>query len=233
MVRILLSIIVFLSLVGCGSTLEFIDEKKGVRNTKNVYLPVVNQKTSASLGERLMYQASGTEVDCLTPLVTKNDAAGFGTFSMTLQENIELCANSVGSNMFFSDNKILSYNANSTIEYKKFVLEEKLNDGSSNLCWTGSKGYCLNFKDNELSRRTKFVIVPNTLQQSIEYMGSDGSIAKFIYSELSDNRARPAFNRDFQVDLSKGDTVNFKGAEVEIISATNTTIEYRVLKYFN
>ena len=231
--RHLLSTIILLSLVGCGSTLQFIDEKKGVRNTKDVYLPIVNQITSASLGERLMYQASGTNVDCITPLITKDDLGGLGTLSMTLKENVELCADSVGSNKFISDNEILIYRGNSTIKYQKFVIEEKLNDGSSNLCWTGSKGYCLNFKDNELSRRTKFVVVPNTLQQTIEYMGSDGNIANFIYSELSENMARPAFNREFQVDLAKGNTLNFKGAEVEIINATNTTIEYKVLKYFN
>lgn len=220
------------TLVGCGSTMQFIDEVKGTRNTENVFLPDIKQITSSSLGERLMYQANGTYVDCITPLTTKSETSGLGSYTVILKQNIELCSNAVGSNKYYADYDVLSYNGLSA-NFNRNLLEEKLNDGTSNLCWTGSKGYCLNFKEDELKRRTKFEVVANTLQQSIEYMGSDGDVAKFIYSEFSGDTARPAFNREFQVDLSIGNTLNFKGAEVEIISATNTTIKYKVLKYFN
>ena len=217
------------SLTSCSSSL---DMKSGIRESIDVFIPDVNETSSAFLGDRMMYQASGTNVDCVTPLTSKSETYGLGTSRVTIKKNKELCADSVGSNKYFSDYQILT-STGYIYEIKKFVIETILPNGSSNLCFAGSKMHCLNFTEYELSRRTKFVVVPNTLQQSLEYMGSDGDIAKFIYSELSDNIARPAFNREFQVDLSKGNTLNFKGAEVQIISATNTMIEYKILKYFN
>ena len=73
---------------------------------------------------------------------------------------------------------------------------------------------------------------PDKFQQRMEYMGRSGNILKFIYAEFSDNLAREAYNRNFQVDLSEGNTVNYKGAEIEIIQADNVSVTYVINKYF-
>ena len=44
--------------------------------------------------------------------------------------------------------------------------------------------------------------------------------------------ARPAFNQDLQYDLADGNIVGFKGLRIEIIKATNTNIEYKILSNF-
>ena len=98
---------------------------------------------------------------------------------------------------------------------------------------SGYTSYCLNYQSDEISRGTEFKSALNSLQQSIEYMGREGDTAKFLYTEFKDKVARSALNREFIVDLTAGSSLNFKGAEVEIINATNTTLEYRVKNYFN
>lgn len=45
--------------------------------------------------------------------------------------------------------------------------------------------------------------------------------------------ARPAFNQELQYDLNESNTVGFKGLRMEIVNATNTSIEYKVLSSFN
>ena len=75
-------------------------------------------------------------------------------------------------------------------------------------------------------------ISSDTLQQSIEYAGKSGNILKFIYSEFYASRARDAFTREFQVDLSDGNVGAFKGAIFEILDADNTTITYKVVRNF-
>ncbi len=69
-------------------------------------------------------------------------------------------------------------------------------------------------------------------QQTIEYAGKSGNILKFLYSEFTEGLARDAFNREFQVDLSEGNVLAFKGALIEIESATNINIRYKVIRNF-
>jgi len=78
----------------------------------------------------------------------------------------------------------------------------------------------------------EYTISSDTLQQSIEYAGKSGNILKFIYSEFYASRARDAFTREFQVDLSDGNVGAFKGAIFEILNADNTTITYKVVRNF-
>ena len=44
--------------------------------------------------------------------------------------------------------------------------------------------------------------------------------------------ARDAFTREFSIDLSEDNTGAYKGAVFEILKATNSTIEYKVIRNF-
>ncbi|MGH1391412.1 MAG: hypothetical protein ACRAUZ_14840, partial [Aeromonas jandaei] len=52
------------------------------------------------------------------------------------------------------------------------------------------------------------------------------------YRESSNDIARPAFNNDVEYDLNESKEIGYKGAIVEIISADNQKITYRVIKSF-
>ena len=79
---------------------------------------------------------------------------------------------------------------------------------------------------------SKVVVVESGFQRSIEYAGKTGNTVKFIYSEFKDNMARDAFTREFSVDLSGDNVAAYKGAVFEIVEATNSTIEYKVIRNF-
>ena len=85
--------------------------------------------------------------------------------------------------------------------------------------------------DIEISDRW-FIYQKDSFQQTIEYAGKSGNILKFVYSEFTEGLARDAFNREFQVDLNEGNVLAFKGALIEIESATNINIRYKVIRNF-
>lgn len=70
-------------------------------------------------------------------------------------------------------------------------------------------------------------------QQSLIYSGKVGSKINVGYREFSSSVARPAFNNDVEYDLSESTTIGYKGAEIEVIEATNRHIKYRVIRNFN
>lgn len=73
----------------------------------------------------------------------------------------------------------------------------------------------------------------NSFQQSLIYSGKIGNKINIGYREFSSNQARPAFNNDVEYDLSESKVIAYKGAELEILEATNRYIKYRVIKNFN
>ena len=72
---------------------------------------------------------------------------------------------------------------------------------------------------------------PNFRQELI-YNGKSGTEIKFLYRELSNDMMRPAFTQELQYDLSESNIVGFKEVRIEIVAATNTDIQYKLLEHF-
>jgi len=72
---------------------------------------------------------------------------------------------------------------------------------------------------------------PNFRQELI-YGGRVGDQIKVTYREFSGDIVRPGFAQEVQYDLSAEKTIGFKGVRIEVISATNTKLVYRVQKSF-
>lgn len=214
---------------GCVSPLQQAEIQKGQVIEEPLYIPLVNENVAVSLGETMMFQGIGWNVDCIKPNITKSITKS-GGWTLEIMANQKICGDSEGTNKFNPKYSVWGKGAN-TYDYS--VVEVVKKDGTSDLCLLGYKTHCINYKQSEIIRSTDFRYAMNSLQQSIEYMGRDGDVVKFLYTEFKDNMARSAFNREFIIDFSKGNTLNFKGAEVEIIKATNTSINYKVIKYFN
>ena len=70
-------------------------------------------------------------------------------------------------------------------------------------------------------------------QQSLIYSGRISNRINIGYREFSNNMARPAFNNDVEYDLNESNIIGYKGAELEIIKATNRSITYKVVRNFN
>ena len=74
----------------------------------------------------------------------------------------------------------------------------------------------------------------NSFEQIILYQGVVHGVINISYRELKDNMARPAFTQNVQYKLGKeGPTlIAFKGVRIKVLSANNTSIQYRVLEPF-
>lgn len=71
-----------------------------------------------------------------------------------------------------------------------------------------------------------------SFQQTLIYSGKVGNKINIGYRESSNDIARPAFNNDVEYDLNESKEIGYKGATVEILSADNQKITYRVIKSF-
>jgi hypothetical protein len=82
-------------------------------------------------------------------------------------------------------------------------------------------------------RRSIHVSSQDSFTQTLIYSGKVGNKINIGYREFSANIARPAFNNSVEYDLSESNIIGYKGAQLEIIDATNQGITYKVLRNFN
>jgi len=84
----------------------------------------------------------------------------------------------------------------------------------------------------DYKRTTKISEHGNSFQQTLLYSGRVGDKLKISYREFSNNLARPAFNNEVEYDFSTSKTIGYKGASLEVISADNNSITYKVIRNF-
>ena len=73
----------------------------------------------------------------------------------------------------------------------------------------------------------------NSFQQTLIYNGKVGNKINIGYREFSGDLARPAFANSVEYDLNDSKIIGYKGARLEVISADNQSIKYKVLQNFN
>ena len=88
------------------------------------------------------------------------------------------------------------------------------------------------FPADSIEKTTKTVRSEASFKQELIYNGRLGDGLKFIYREFSGDMARPAFTQDIQYDLNTSNIIGFKNVKLEVISATNTLIKYKVISNF-
>lgn len=78
-----------------------------------------------------------------------------------------------------------------------------------------------------------FISEKGVFKQEFYYNGKVGSQLKFSYREFTeDGFARNSFSQDVVYDLNDSTIIGFKGAKFEIVTATNSSIEYKVISHF-
>jgi hypothetical protein len=88
-------------------------------------------------------------------------------------------------------------------------------------------------KNVSFQRLKRPALTIDGFQQTLLYSGRIGNKINISYREFSNNMARPAFNNDVEYDLGESMVIGYKGAEIEIVEATNRMIKYRVIRNFN
>jgi hypothetical protein len=85
----------------------------------------------------------------------------------------------------------------------------------------------------KFEKKKKISARGSSFQQTLIYSGRIGDKINISYREFSNNLARPAFNNDVEYDLAASNIFGYKGAQIEVIKADNTSITYKVLRSFN
>lgn len=88
-------------------------------------------------------------------------------------------------------------------------------------------------RDRPFERTERVQATANSFQQTLLYSGRVGDKINISYREFSGNVARPAFSNDVEYDLSASDEIAYRGARIEVIEATNSSITYQILSNFN
>ncbi len=200
--------------------------------SKRIYLPLqpiseppLQQQITVNLGERMLMQAKGYYTDILR--VGTIDA--FGTYI----RSGDFCR-VPGSDIFVSfDRRAVGLkNAFGMIIDHDYKVEYDSED--QEICVDGTIDMCYDRSEGQFEViNNRLCSDPNSFQQVIEYNGRAGDVLQFTYREFSTNRIRAPFTTNFNMDLSQGDVIAYKGAPLKIIEATNQSITYMVLNNFN
>ncbi|MCM2530689.1 hypothetical protein NDN17_19540 [Shewanella algae] len=215
------------ALTGCVSTSDPAPAP-ATKFVKLISSPALGTISTRYLGDDLTKQFSGFEAETLTV----NAVADASTIRV---EPVTFCRTSPTSKEWKSYGRISTY-------LKKFdgslgtpgdTLLHK--PGSNSYCLPGTMGMgCFDSNEIDVTYNPKDVCVSyNDFQRVLSYTGRSGDTLTFSYREFSKGMARSAFDASFQMDLSQGNTVRYKGAELEILKATNTEIQYKVISNFN
>ncbi|WKZ32962.1 MAG: hypothetical protein QY316_00720 [Thermodesulfobacteriota bacterium] len=72
-----------------------------------------------------------------------------------------------------------------------------------------------------------------SFKSELLYNGKSGDTIKVSYREYKDDLARPSFYQDISYDLSESTEIGFKKMKIEVLKATNSSIEYIVKSPMN
>lgn len=70
-------------------------------------------------------------------------------------------------------------------------------------------------------------------KQEFIFNGRVANNLKFIYREYVEDLARPSFTQELQYDLNESKIIGFKGMRLEVVNATNTNLDYKILSSFS
>ncbi len=81
--------------------------------------------------------------------------------------------------------------------------------------------------------RTSKIYQEGSFKRELIYNGRSKDVLKLQYREFNNSFARPAFYQDLIYDLSESKVIGFKGMQIEILEATNSTIKFIVKSKMN
>lgn len=84
-----------------------------------------------------------------------------------------------------------------------------------------------------ITRTTRPSLSSDSIQRYLVYGGRTGTRLKLGYRELWKNITRPSHDVFVEYDLPDSNVVECKGARIEVIEATNKSIQYRIIQAFD
>jgi len=189
-----------------------------------ISIPSLNTESTASLGDRLLVQATGFYANS----VVLGSAEGI----QTRISAGKYCQFKNDSDLFYSlhDKAVEMINGYGiTVNYQNHIKYDKQKNevcASMFSCYSASEINIM-YTSNDLC------VTKNSFQQVIEYNGKSNGVLNFTYREFTQDMVRASFTTNFTMDLSEGNIIGYKGAQFKVISATNRSINYMIISNFN
>ena len=188
--------------------------------------PKINVESEAYLGERLLSVQNGEWRECITPKETHT-----GTYSgsrVRYRAGEKMCKGNSADKFYHPDYVNYTFGADSMpVRWKK-----KGNKSSLCACYRGC-GWCVKkLPESAVKEGLEYFESNDVPSQSIELIGLNKKILTFAYVETSRDEASKTY-REFKLDLEDGNLTGFKGAVIEILSATAMSVTYKVKRNFS
>lgn len=190
--------------------------------------PVLDKVVKVYSGDSMLQQRTGMVVPCFIPKQTWSKSYLGATF--IIMKNKKICF----------DPKLSLYTASyepyqdpgsdfkAGIKVKEKKGKYQFGVETRGTTWVKKKA----IEGEDFDSVVSFLSSPEKFQRSIEYSGRSGSILSFVYSESINDFSRPAFTREFSMDLDEGSVGGYKGVIFEVIEASNFEIAYKIKRQF-
>lgn len=222
--KIFVSFLFFIILSGCAAP-----RANYTPISQAISEPPLNSINTISIGDIMVRQGEYTEHDAIfvsSPISAGPYTIQPGNYIKTgEEEGIEFYYPS-GAEPGRVDKSMFADN------WSSVILK---NSGSSQICVLTVYGTSITTcnNGNNFQRRKVSSLQRDSFQQTLIYSGKIGNKVNVAYREFSNSLARPAFNNNVEYDLSESNIVGYKGAQFEIIEATNQHIKFRLIRNFN
>lgn len=181
--------------------------------------PDLGVNAKAYVGDRMLYSRSGQFKQCITPRFDALKAILGSNFVVKSGE--PLCKGVPSDEKYNPENYI-----NGSLGMSQKVNYKVKSDGSFQLC---ANSMCTDtMPANALTVGPTFISNKTSVKQSIEYAGGSGGFLKFIYAETGPQGERI---REFQIPENSTE-LQYRGAIIQIVKASGSEIEYKVVRSF-
>jgi hypothetical protein len=204
-----------------------------IPETYTKIIPELNEIRNAEIGNTVVYREKGHKNDAIEITKTFNIKLD-GVFKIVEEGNIFINQYNTNEYNFYISSSVSEFgiaiprSGNNPLIYTKSDIDGIYTTGfiynGLNLIRPKEQ---IEYIQTKVTTKKK-----DYFKQEFIYNGRVGDALKFIYREYLNDYARPAFTQDLQYDLSENKTIGFRGMRIEIINASNTKIEYKVLNYF-
>ncbi len=216
--KLLIALSLTLIFSGCGVT-----TKVTLPDNFSASTPPLNSIQETEIGISLVSKESGFKYKALR--ILKDTKIKTGYILKDVKEG----------EVFINNLYTSKYDLYTKVDNSIYGIAIPKSGGKPLTFYNSGAGITFDKSSTPIEYKTELTPIPKKeyLKQEFIYNGKVGNAIKFTYREFVDDLARPAFTQDLQYDLTESKVIGFRGLRIEILSATNIKIEYKVLTHFD
>lgn len=224
--------------LGCGHVV-YQEPKAPTLMTDPIDFPNTQETVHVALGEPMLRQGNlikNNSIELTQPAIWQTGEKEKKTFIVSPGPLDHTVTTRLGKKYCSAQDVMVTYPLEKTSATGGLIIEDGENSGYLWIEWKG-------FGQHQLKETVSDVKIPLTYKytmhitggalQELIYSGrSDDGTANFLYREFDYSSSTNLLYQEIYIDLDEGNKLNIKGAQIEVIKATNEGIDYKVLKAF-